>query len=141
MESARLQDLKLYPQRPGRDLRLSQRECVAWSSGIPEDDVLTLNPAEVLEPSLECSDERLRGFARGTAQPTYARNLSRWLRVGGQRHGDKAESDAGDKRPPINHSITSSARSRMARKTMIPGSHARHQWRRSRVDSKPLRWV
>src|SRR6185503_15261621 len=36
VELARLQELKLYLQRPSRDLRLSQREDIAWSSGIPE---------------------------------------------------------------------------------------------------------
>src|SRR5262245_28051908 len=49
LRTLRLQDLKLHPQRPSRDLHFSQSEYVHWIGRIPEDG----HPGEVGDHLLE----------------------------------------------------------------------------------------
>jgi hypothetical protein len=73
-----------------------------------DEDVLTLDPAEVLQPLQEWLDEGLCGLASGPAEPAYARNFSGRLRPCGERCGEEAARQGAEKYPPRGQGITSS---------------------------------
>ena len=79
-----------------------------------QDNILSLDVTQFAQSRSQGSD-RLRihaGRQRGSDHDTHDRHLSRLLSLHGERRRQNVEDNAADERPPIHHSITSSARSR-----------------------------
>ena len=79
-----------------------------------QDDVLSLGVTQFTQPRSQGSD-RLHvgaGRQRGSDHDTHDRYLSRLLGLHGERRRQNVEDNAADERPPVDHWITSSARSR-----------------------------
>jgi len=87
----RYDEVHLEPDQLGR--QVGQPVDPTLRISIVDDNILALNPPELAQPLPE-RVEQGRPIGRGRhPKKTYARHLSRLLRVGGERHGEKGEGE------------------------------------------------
>ena len=67
----------------------------ALGKAILDDDILALDPPELAQPLTECLDEMGVSGGRAAGEIPYAVDLSRWLRLGGERYREEADDEQG----------------------------------------------
>src|SRR5215470_16217586 len=120
--SSRDDHVNLEPEQFFREARESLWPTV--SRAILHDDVLSLRISELLEPLPECLQVGGVRCSRYDFQQTDTIDLSRRLRLHGDRRGEEPTSERAKERPPFHYSITSSARASSDGGTVRPSALA-----------------